>query len=184
MTGHLALQERAQQAARYEVWKSVVRVQRWWRANKGRYAQVDAKTIKNCHAKLIATWSVADTQRRGRRSNSRGLDVVQVVQEMFTRSPKNSIWQTRRESWLSFHCAQYVLKYEPKWRAWKPHYCQSLSAEDCYICEEFWDVMSAWHRHWSDLWSDEAVFQIGGHMNRHNCHYLAGDDSRITSGNM
>ena len=140
--------------------------------------------MKNCHAKLIATGSVADTQGRGHRSNSRGLEVVQVVQEMFTHSPKESICQTRRESWLSCHCVQYVLKNEPKWRAWKPHYCQALSAEDCYIHVEFWEVMSAWYRHWSDLWSDEAVFHIGGFVNRHNYHYWAGDDPRITSEKM
>ncbi|XP_066965221.1 uncharacterized protein [Macrobrachium rosenbergii] len=68
----LTLQERAQIAARYEVWRSVPQVQRWWRTVKGRYAEVDTKTIKNCHAKLMATGSVADTQRNGRPSNFSG----------------------------------------------------------------------------------------------------------------
>ncbi|XP_076028935.1 uncharacterized protein LOC143017855 [Oratosquilla oratoria] len=153
---------------------------------KGRHAQVDAKTIKNCHAKLIATGSVADTRRRGRPSISRDPEVVQAVQEMFTRSPKKSLRQVARESGLSFHYVRNVLKNELKWRAWKPHYCQTLSAEDCDIRVEFGEMMLAWYEDWSDLfknilWSDEAVFHIGGFVNRHNCHYWAGEDPRITS---
>ena len=37
-------------AVRYEVWKSIVQVQRWWRSIKGTYTQIDVKTIKNSHA--------------------------------------------------------------------------------------------------------------------------------------
>ena len=76
MPGHLTLQEHAQLAACYNVWRSVVQVLRWWRTIKGRRAQVDAKTIMNCHEKLITTGSVADTRGRGRRSNSRDPGVV------------------------------------------------------------------------------------------------------------
>ena len=37
MAGRLTLQERAQIAARYEVWGCIVHVQRWWRTIKGNY---------------------------------------------------------------------------------------------------------------------------------------------------
>ena len=36
-------------------------------------------------------------------------------------------------SGLSFSYVRNVLKNELKWRAWKPHYCQALSAKDCDI---------------------------------------------------
>ena len=47
------------------------------------------------------------------------------------------------------------------------------------------DVTLAWCKDWSDLfmnilWSYEAVFHIGGFVNHLNCHYLAGEDPRIT----
>jgi len=58
MAGRLTLQERAQIAARYEVWGCIVQVQRWWRTIKGKHAQIDPKTIKNCHKKLMTTGSV------------------------------------------------------------------------------------------------------------------------------
>ena len=74
-------------------------------------------------------------------------------------------------------------------RAWKPHYCQALSVEDCDIRMEFGEMVLAWFRDWPDLlknilWNDEAVFHIGGFVNRHNCHFWAGEDLRVTSEKM
>ena len=60
---------------------------------------------------------------------------------MFTLSPKKSILQVGRESEFSFNCVQNVLKNVLIWCAWKKHYCQALSAEDCDICAEFAKVM-------------------------------------------
>ena len=102
MAGRLTLQERAQIAARYEVWGCIVQVQRWWRTIKGKHAQIDPKMIKNCHKKLMTTGSVADTQRSGRPSKSRDPEVVQVVQEMFTRSPHKSISSSNKRKWALF----------------------------------------------------------------------------------
>ena len=101
MAERLTLQERAQLAAQYEVWQSVVRVQRWWRTIHGPRAQVDPKTIKNCHSKLMTTGSVADVRRRGGPSTSRAQETVHAVQEMFERSPRKSTRQAAQESGLS-----------------------------------------------------------------------------------
>ena len=106
---------------------------------------------------------------------------------MFSRSPQKSVRQAARKSGLSFRCVRNVLKNEVKWRAWKSHYCQALSAEDCDIRMEFGKTMLAWCRDWPDLfknilWS-EAVFQIGGFLNRHNCHCWA-EDPRVISEKM
>ena len=56
----LTVKERAQIAVRYEVWNSVVAVQRWWRTVKGRNTTIRPETIKNCHSKLLTTGSVTD----------------------------------------------------------------------------------------------------------------------------
>ena len=66
MAGRLTQQERAQIAARYEVWACIVQVQRWWRTIKGKHAQIGLKTINNSHKKLMTSESVTDTQRSGR----------------------------------------------------------------------------------------------------------------------
>lgn len=185
MAQRLTLQERAQLASRYEVWQSVVRVQRWWRTIHGPRAQVDPKTIKNCHAKLMTTGSVVDVRRSGRPSTSTTQETVHAVQAMFQRSPGKSTRQAARESGLTRYTVRTVLKKVLKWRAWKPHYCQSLSDEDCDMRMEFGEIMLAWHEEWPHLfrnilWSDEAVFHVGGFVNRHNCHYWAGEDPMMT----
>ena len=49
-------------------------------------------------------------KEKGRPSNSRDPEVVQVVQEMFTCSPKKSIRQAGRESGISFHCVRITMR--------------------------------------------------------------------------
>ena len=132
----------------------------------------------------MTTGSVADAERSGRPSTACAPDTVQAVQEMFARSPGKSTRQAARESGLTRYTVRTALKKELKWRAWKPHYCQSLSAEDCDIRMEFAESMLVWREEWSQLfhniiWSDEAVFHVGGFVNRHNCHYWAEQDPRI-----
>ena len=97
---------------------------------------------------------MADTQRSGRPFKSTDPELVQVVQEMFTCSPKKSIRPAARESGLSFHCLKNVLKNELKWRAWKLHYCQAPSAKDCDICIEFGEMILTWYEDWSDLFKN------------------------------
>ena len=110
MAGRLTVQQRPLIAARYKVWRSIVQVQRWLRTIKERHAQIDPKTIKNCHVKLMSTRSVTDTQRSNRPSKFRDPEVVQVVQEMFICSPQKSTRQAARKSGLSFRCVRNVLK--------------------------------------------------------------------------
>ena len=98
MTSRLTIQERAKIAARYEVWNSVVEVQRWWRTLKGSRATLRPETIRNCHAKLMTTGSVNDKRRSGRPSTSRSPAKVAKVQEMFDQSPQKSTRQAARES--------------------------------------------------------------------------------------
>jgi hypothetical protein len=186
MAGSLTLQERDQLAARYECWHSVVRIQRCWRTIHGPRAQVSPKPFKNCHSKLMTTGSVADARRCGRPSTIKAPETVQAVQEIFTLSPRKSTRQAARESQLTRYTVRTVLKKELRWRAWMPHYCQSLSDEDCDIRMEFGEIMLAWHEEWPHLfrnilWSGEAAFHVGGFANRHNCHYWARDDPIVTA---
>jgi len=49
---------------------------------------------------------------------------------------------------------------------------------------EYGELMLGWHEDWAKLfenilWSDEAVFHIGGFVSRHNCHYWAARDPEV-----
>jgi len=100
MAGRLTVQERAQIAALYEVWNSVLAVQRWRRTVKGRNATIRQETIKNRLSKLLTTVSVKDARRNGRPSTSRSEENVALVRDMFTLSPRKSTRQAARESGL------------------------------------------------------------------------------------
>lgn len=63
MARYLTLHENGQLASHYEMWLSMVQVQRWWRSFPGPCASLDVKTIENCHCKLISTGFVIDTHR-------------------------------------------------------------------------------------------------------------------------
>jgi len=63
MAGQLTVQEQAQIVARYEVWNSVVAVQRWWRVVKGRNATIRQEIIKNCHSILLTVWCIMTATR-------------------------------------------------------------------------------------------------------------------------
>jgi hypothetical protein len=54
---------------------------------------------------------------------------------------------------------------------------------------EYGELMLGSHEDWAQLfenilWSDEAVFHIGGFVNRHNCHYWAAHDPEVTAEKM
>ena len=100
MTGRLTVKEGAQIAARYEVWNSMVAVQRWWRKVKGRNNTIRPETIKNCLSKFLTTGSVTDARRSGRPSTFRSEENVALVRDMFTRSPRKSTRQAAREGGL------------------------------------------------------------------------------------
>ncbi|CAF3770620.1 unnamed protein product [Rotaria sp. Silwood1] len=185
MPKRLSIQDRVLIATRYEMWQSVIEVQRWWRNQRGKHLTLDAKTIKNCHQKLMITGSVYDMERSGRRSTSHSPEVVNTVQAIFTRSPATSIRTASIGSGLSYRTIHAVLTKELHYSAWKPHLVQQIFPEDCDIRMEFSEIMLSWKDDWPELfdnilWSDEAVFHVGGFVNRHNCHYWANKDPGMT----
>ena len=134
---------------------------------KERHAQIEAKSIKNCHAKLKAIGSVKDAQRSCRPCNASDSEVMKTVQEMFIQSSKKEIRQAAKENGPPFYSVQTVPTKQPKWRAWRPRYYQALFSEDCDFDMELAKMMQAGYKDWpalikNILWSDEAVFHIGG----------------------
>ena len=133
------------------------------------------------------TGSVTVAQRSGRPSTSHSTENVTVVQQMFSLSPQKSTREASRESGLSRHTVRRptVLREDLGFRPWKPHAVQELKPEDCDRRLEFGETMLMWLEQTPDmlknnLWSDEAIFHVEGMVNRHNCHYWAAQDPRVT----
>ena len=121
MAKRLIVQDRALIATRYEMWQSVIDVQRWWRSQRGSHVTLHPNTIKNCHQKLMTTGSVCDTERSGRHSSSGSPEVVDIVRKTFTQSPETSIRKVSLDTDLTYYTIHTVLKKELNYRAWKPH---------------------------------------------------------------
>jgi hypothetical protein len=127
----ISVQELTLIAAQYEVWNSIVLVQRWWHRVKGRNITIRPETIKNCHLKLMTTGSVKDAGRSGRPSMPRSEENVATVQEMFTCSPGKSTREAAHKSRLSRYTISKVLTKELDFCPWKSHHVQELTPEDC-----------------------------------------------------
>eukprot|EP00106_Octopus_bimaculoides_P001463 XP_014768905.1 PREDICTED: uncharacterized protein LOC106868252 [Octopus bimaculoides] len=128
MASRLTVEERTKIAARHEVWNSVVLVQRWRRAWKGKHGP---ETIKSCHTKLMTMGSVNNARRSGHPTTSQSVENMATVQEMFNCSPQNSAHQAAHESGLTRHIICMVLHKELNFYPWKPHCVQELKPEDC-----------------------------------------------------
>ena len=73
-----------------------------------------------------------------------------------------------------------MLRKELQYRPWKPHYVQELKHEDCDWRMAYSEHMLQWLGEDKIIWSDEAIFHVGGFVNRHNCHYWGPCSSEAT----
>ena len=78
MALQLSAQKRVSIAARFEVWGSIVQVQRWFKSTLGRNEKLSKNTIKLCHSKLFDTGSVSNTKRPQELSKKRNAENVTI----------------------------------------------------------------------------------------------------------
>ena len=164
MTKRLTVQDRALIATRYEMWQSVVEMQRWWwRSQQGKGVTLDAKTIKNCHQKLMITGSICDIERSGRPLASRSSELVD-----FVRNPGTSIRKVLPESGLTYYTVHSVLIKDLHYHAWKPHLVQQIFPKDWYSYGIQWNytklkrlLVSAVWQHSVIGWSCFSCWRIG-----------------------
>ena len=133
----------------------------------------------------MTSGSVADSQWSGRPATSRSDENINVVRELFRNSPEASIRRVSRDTGLPSTTVFKILHKDLNFKPWKPHLCQDLVEEDFDRRKEYGETMLAWHEDWPELfhnilWSDEATFHVGGFVNRHNCHYWAKSDPKVT----
>lgn len=82
----LYIEERAKTASRYEMWQSVVEVQRCCRAQN----EMNAITIKDVYNKLFESCRVKDWERSGRlEGGQQQFENVNIVQALFDEATKN-----------------------------------------------------------------------------------------------
>lgn len=78
-------------AARYEVWGSIVKVQRWFRSIFGVNNTIRPNTIKKYHKKLFETGCASNSKRPNRQPSTRTQDNIHAVKQVFDETPDASI---------------------------------------------------------------------------------------------
>lgn len=141
-------------------------------------------TVRDLVKKFEATGSVADASRSGRPVSVRTAELRGRIQESLERSPQKSCRRLSRELGVSFrsvHRSLHDLGYKP----FRPRLIHGLLEDDPYQRLEFCETML--ERFEADesfidriIWTDEAMFKLNGHINRHNCVYWDSDNPLVT----
>jgi len=172
----LSTEKRVKIAARFEVWGSIVQVQRWFKSVYGRNETLSKPTIKKCHSKLFQTGVVSNKTRPKDISKKRTTENIEAVRQLFEENPEISIRHASRNLDLSYTLIRDILKKDLSFKPWKPQCVQQLFPEDMDRRLQFAESMLEIVRVNPNLfkkivWSDEAVFHVGGFVNRHNSHH-------------
>jgi hypothetical protein len=173
MSSELDIPQRAQIACWYENLKSAASVRRkFLKAYPERRNDLPGNwLIINTHQRLFETGSVLPQPKRKKTGIAR--TVVNAVVGAFTRSPSKSIRRAEAELNVSRSSIQRVLIQE-KFFPYKIQLLQKLNEDDpdrrLEFCEWFLSRYEVDERVLSlIIFSDEAIFQLDGKVNRQNC---------------
>lgn len=119
-------------------------------------------TVENLHKK-----------RSGRKATTAGPNTIALVKQKILNNPNSSIRRLSAETGLTYSCIQEVLKKKLKMKPYRAAKVQLLKPSDL-------NKRLAWAEALLDatdldmtypdyiLWSDEALFHLDSHINRHN----------------
>ena len=177
--------ERAKLAIWYDVFGSVVEVQRKFRVEFNDRNRVPSKDlILASHERLLTTGSVLPKARgpdagvpaRPCRTNS----TEQRVLEAYQRSPEKSLRRGEDELGLSKSTIHRILQAN-KLKPYKVQILQALNEEDVDRRLEFAEQQLKAIENDPDyldkiVFSDEAIFALSGHVNKQNCRYWSDEN--------
>lgn len=133
--------------------------------------------------KFELTGSVADAQRPGRPSTATTTANGDRLAEALHRSPQKSSRRLARELGISQWSVLKLLK-SLRMKPYIPRLVQALHECDpdrrmefaeCFlqnVSEDSTYIDKIW-------WSDEAIFKLNGHINRHNCVYWSAENPHV-----
>ncbi len=139
-------------------------------------AEIPARqTIYRLAKKFDQTGSVEDARGRGRRQSVNTDENMQLVSQNYRLNPQTSQRQAARELDISRSTLQRIMK-DLNLKPYRPKLLQALNEDDpdrrMEFCEWILDAIEEEPTLLDRiLWTDEAIFQINGRVNRHNCVY-------------
>jgi transposase len=133
------------------------------------------QTIYRLAEKFDENGSVEDAPRSGRPTTVRTEENAEVVSEAFRQNPQSSQRYAARDLSISCSSLRRLMK-DLNLKPYKPRLLQALNEDDpdrrVEFCEWILDSIQD-NPNLLDriLWTDEAIFQTNGRVNRHNCVY-------------
>ena len=136
-------------------------------------------TVGKRRKRLLETGRMQKIKPLGRPRISTDAETTERIVEPFDASPQKSSRQTARE----LHISQSSVCRE-KYYPFKPIRVHELNEDDPDRRMEFCEFVvreSANDEHWYRKlhFSDEAVFQVNGRVNRHYCHYYGKQNPNV-----
>jgi hypothetical protein len=178
----LSLEDKIRCIRRFSILNSAAQVVREW-PTLFESPPPSRQTVTDVNRRFNETGSVADLPRSGRPRSSTGEENREKVEAKFTASPGTSIRKAAMQLGISRMGVQRILK-EIGVRPFRPTLVQGLLEDDYDRRTEFCET---WLEKLDEnpelenlvLWSDESVFKMNGHVNRHNCVYWSSENPKI-----
>jgi transposase len=141
------------------------------------------KTILTIARKFDETETIEDEPRSGRPRSISTDENRERVRAAFEEDPETSTRRASLELDLSRTSLRRMMK-ELGLKPYRPQLLHALNEDDPDRRCEFADVflqLAADDSSFPDriLWTDEAIFKLNGHVNRHNCVYYAVENPHI-----
>jgi hypothetical protein len=135
---------------------------------------VSRNSIVRINSNFDKTGTVSDLPRSGRPRTGRSEENIVMVSNKISQSPGKSTRRMSAETAISQSSVERILRDDLKLKSYVPCLVQELSEDDFDRRVEF---AEEWIRRIDEdptfgehvLWSDEAIFRLSGHVNRHNC---------------
>ena len=163
-------------------------LQEWWTSQKSHLTVSDAfqakfpgekvpsrQAIHQLAKKFQETGSVEDAVRSGRPVSVCTENNADLVLETFTQDPQTSQRRASNELGIARSSLRRIMKHF-KLKPYRPRLLQALNEDDPDRRIEFCEWLLEESSHDPSLldrilWTDEAIFQTNGRVNRHNCVY-------------
>jgi len=160
-----------------------INVQRLW-SKEINNNPPDRKTIRSLMNKFEQTGSVLNIDPPGRPVSVTDQETKDEVSSILKEEPRTSLRQMSTDLNISMSSVRHIYKSLGS-KPYIPRLIHELNEDDpdrrIEYCETFLSLL----KDDSDLmyrviWSDEAVFKLNGHINRHNSVYWATQNPNVT----
>ncbi len=181
-TVRLSLHEKIEIVKWYAIHENAAEVARQFQ-NRFDRTPPTSKNILNLVRKFNETGSVEDKARSGRPRSVSTDENKERVRAAFEENPATSLRRASLDLNLTKSSLQRMMK-ELGLKPYRPQLLHALTEDDpdrrCEFADIFLNLLAGDSSLLNRIiWTDEAIFKLNGHVNRHNCVYYATENPHV-----